>query len=340
MRGLAKLVAALVLGGCAALGTMSEAWANGPTLTAVKQRGQLLCGVFGVVPGFSLPDSKGVMRGIDADSCRALAAAVFGDPDKVRYVMLTAQQRLPALQAGEVDVVFANLTWTFGREVPTGLSFPHIYYYDGQTFVVKKSLGIKTTKELDGASICLTQGSTIELTVQEHFARNGMKFTPVVFADVSETRKAFLAGRCDATAGDGSSLAGFKSSLGTAADDYVVMPERISNEPLAGAVRKGDAQWLDIVKWTHFAMVSAEALGIAKANVDSFASSKDPNVRRLLGMESGFGEMLGLRTDWVVAIVKSVGNFGEMWDRNVVGVDRGLNRLWTQGGLQYAPPFR
>lgn len=340
MKGLSKLAAALALGACAALSHASPSFAEGPTLAAVKQRDHLLCGVFGVVPGFSLPDSKGVMRGIDADSCRAVAAAVLGDPDKVKYVMLTAQQRLPALQAGEVDVVFANLTWTFGREVPTGLAFPHVYYYDGQTFVVKKSLGVKSAKELDGASICLTQGSTIESTVQEYFTRNGMKFTPVVFADVSETRKAFLAGRCDATAGDGSSLAGFKASLGAAATDYLILPERISNEPLGAAVRKGDGQWLDVVQWTHFAMVSAEAVGIDSNNIGSFADSTDANVRRLLGAEGGLGEMLGLRNDWVVAIIKGVGNFGEMWDRNVVGVDRGLNRLWTQGGLQYAPPFR
>lgn len=340
MRGFAKRAVALALGIGAAASPAPSAFAEGPTLAAVRQRGHLLCGVFGVVPGFSLPDSKGVMRGIDADSCRAVAAAAFGDPDKVKYVMLTAQQRLPALQAGEVDVVFANLTWTFGREVPTGLAFPHVYYYDGQTFVVKASIGVKTAKELDGASICLTQGSTIESTVQEYFSRNGMKFTPVVFADVSETRKAFLAGRCDATAGDGSSLAGFKASLGPVAADYLILPERISNEPLGPAVRKGDGQWLDVVQWTHFAMVSAEAMGIDSKNIGSFASSTDPNVRRLLGTEGGLGAMLGLRNDWVVSIVKGVGNFGEMWDRNVAGVDRGLNKLWTQGGLQYAPPFR
>jgi len=340
MRTLSKLAAVLAIGICAGLSHASASLAQGSVLATVKQRGHLLCGVFGVVPGFSLPDSKGIMRGIDADSCRAVAAGVLGDPGKVKYVMLTAQQRLPALQAGEVDLVFANLTWTLGREVPTGLAFPHVYYYDGQTFVVKKSLGVKSAKELDGASICLTQGSTIESTVQEYFARNSMKFTPVVFADVSETRKAFLAGRCDATGGDGSSLAGFKASLGAASDDYAILPERISNEPLGAAIRKGDGQWFDVVKWTHFAMVNAEALGIDSTNIASFATSSDANVRRLLGVEGGLGEMLGLRNDWVVAIIKGVGNFGEMWDRNVVGVDRGLNRLWTQGGLQYSPPFR
>lgn len=340
MKGFSKLAAVLVIGACVALSHTCPSVAGETTLATVKQRGQLLCGVFGVVPGFSLPDSKGVMKGIDADSCRAVAAAVFGDPDKVKYVMLTAQQRLPALQSGEVDIVFANLTWTFGREVPTGLAFPYIYYYDGQTFLVKTSTRVKTVKELDGASICLTQGSTHEANVQEYFGRSGMKYTPVVFADVSEARKAFLAGRCDAMAGDGTSLAGFKTSLGAAAADYLILPEMISSEPLAAAVRKGDGQWLDVVQWIHFAMVNAEAMGIDSKNLGSFAKSTDANVRRLLGAEGGLGEMLGLRNDWVVSIIKGVGNFGEMWDRNIVGVDRGLNRLWTQGGLQYAPPFR
>jgi len=340
MKGLSKLATVLAFGGCVALGHICPSVAGDSTLATVKQRGQLLCGVFGVIPGFSLPDSKGVMRGIDADSCRAVAAAVLGNPDKVKYVMLTAQQRLPALQAGEVDVVFANVTWTFGREVPTGLAFPYIYYYDGQTFLVKTSIGAKTVKELDGASICLTQGSTHEANTQEYFSRNGMKYTSVVFADVSEARKAFLAGRCDAMAGDGTSLAGFKTSLGATAADYLILPEMISNEPLAAAVRKGDGQWLDVVRWTHFAMLTAEAAGIDSKNIGSFADSTDANVRRLLGAEGGFGEMLGLHNDWVVAVIKGVGNFAEMWDRNIIGIDRGLNRLWIKGGLQYAPPFR
>lgn len=338
MRRFLTVLIAIGLG--LAVGAPAIARTDGPTLAAVKQRGQVLCGVFGVIPGFSLPDSQGVMRGIDADACRAIAAATLGNPDAVRWVMLTAQQRLPALQAGEVDVVFANLTWTFGREVPTGLAFTHVYYYDGQTYIVKKALGVKSAKELDGSSICLTQGSTIELTVQEYFARNRMKFTPVVFADVSETRKSFLAGRCDASAGDGSSLAGFKASLGSAADDYLILPERISNEPLGGAVRKGDGQWFDIVRWTHFAMVNAEVLGITSTNIDSFKGSQEANVRRFLGAEGGLGEALGLKTDWAYTTIKAVGNFGEMWDRNVIGVDRGLNKVWSQGGLQYSPPFR
>lgn len=314
--------------------------ADGPTLAAIKQRGSLNCGVFGVVPGFSLPDSRGVMRGIDADSCRAIAAAVLGNPDAVKWVMLTAQQRLPALQSGEVDVVFANLTWTLQREVQSGVAFTNIYYYDGQTFMVKKSSNIKSATQLDGASICLTQGSTNELSVQDYFAKQKMKYTPVVFADVSETRKAFLADRCDTTAGDGSSLAGFKTSLGANADNYLILPERLSADPLSGAVRKGDGQWFDIVRWTHFALVNAEALGMTSENVETFRKSQDAAIKRFVGEDGDLGEILGLQKDWVVKVVKGVGNFGQMWNRSVIGVDRGANRIWTEGGMQYAPPFR
>lgn len=337
-----KLARALLLGAALIGMSIPEAGAAeaGATLSAVKQRGKVNCGVFGVIPGFSLPDSRGVMRGIDADACRAIAAAVFGDPEAVNWVMLTAQQRLPALQSGEVDVVYANLTWTFSREIESGLAYASIHYYDGQTFLVKKAINVNSMKELDGVSVCLTQGSTIEQSVQEYFAKNNMQFTPVVFADVSETRKAFLADRCDATAGDGSSLAGFKASLGTDSANYVILPERISNEPLGGAVRKGDGQWFDIVRWSHFALVNAEILGITKDNVDTFKGGGDSNIRRFLGEEGTLGAALGLSPDWAYAIIKGVGNFGEVWDRNVIGVERGLNRVWTQGGLQYAPPFR
>lgn len=314
--------------------------ADGPTLAAIKQRGSINCGVFGVVPGFSLPDSQGVMRGIDADSCRAIAAAVLGNPEAVKWVMLTAQQRLPALQAGEVDVVFANLTWTLQREVQSGVAFTNIYYYDGQTFMVKKSSNIKTAVQLDGASICLTQGSTNELSVQEYFAKQKLKYTPVVFADVGATRKAFLADRCDTTAGDGSSLAGFRASLGANAENYLILPERLSAEPLSGAVRKGDGQWFDIVRWTHFALVNAELLGITSENIDDFRKSPDPSIKRFLGEDGNLGEALGLPRDWAANAVKAVGNFSQLWNRNVIGVDRGANRTWREGGLQYSPPFR
>lgn len=313
---------------------------DGPTLAAIKARGHLKCGTFGSIPGFSLPDSRGVMRGIEADACRAVAAAVLGDPGKVKFVLLTAQQRLPALQAGEVDILQANLTWTFSREARAGLSFASIYYYDGQTFIVKKELGVSRATELDGASICFTQGSSTELTVQQYFAKNKLSYTPVVFADVAKARKAFLADRCDTMAGDGSSLAGFKASRGAAGVELVILPDRISKEPYGGAVRKGDSQWFDIVRWTHFALINAEALGITSKNIDAFKNHTDANVRRFLGDEGTFGESLGLSSKWAYRAIKTVGNFAEIWDRNIVNVERGMNRIWTEGGLQYSPPFR
>lgn len=339
MNGLLKAFTALLLTAVLASPAPAAA-ADGPTLAAVKKRGAVSCGVFGVIPGFSLPDSRGVMRGIDADACRAIAAAVFGNPEAVKWVLLTAQQRLPALQAGEVDVVYANLGWTLLRETQSGVAYASIYYYNGQAFLVKKSLGVKSAKELNGVSVCLTQGSTIEQSVQEYFERNRMSYKPVVFADVSEARKAFLADRCDSIAGDASSLAGFKAAQGAAGDKYVILPERISNEPLGGAVRKGDGQWFDIVRWTHFALVQAEAMGITSENVDSFRNSKNSDVRRFMGDEGNLGEALGLDKNWTYRVVKGVGNFGQVWNRNVVGVDRAENRIWTQGGLQYSPPFR
>ena len=310
------------------------------TLEAVKSRGALLCGVIGSSPGFSLPDSQGIMRGIDADMCRAVAAAALGDASKVKWVMLSVQQRFPALQSGEVDVLFANLTWTLTRESQLGAVFTSIYYYDGQGFMVKKSLGVDSALKLNSATICILTGGTSELAVQEYFAANGMTYTPVIFSDGEETRKAFLANRCDAYTIDASALAGFKAAQGEAGKDLVILPERMTAEPLGAAVRKGDERWFDIVRWTHFALVTAEISGITSENIDSFAKSKDPRIRRFLGEEGGLGATLGLDDRWAYNIVKAVGNFGQIWGRNIVGVDRGLNNVWTKGGLQYAPPFR
>jgi general L-amino acid transport system substrate-binding protein len=310
------------------------------TLEAVKSRGQLICGVIGTSPGFSLPDSQGIMRGIDADQCRAIAAAIFGDATKVKWVMLSPQQRFTGLQSGEVDVLFANVTWTMTRETQLGMQFPNIYYYDGQGFIVKKSLGVDSAKGLNGASICMLTGGTSELTVQEYFSASGMTYTPVVLGEGEEARKAFLADRCDAYTSDASSLAGFKASQGDKGDQLVILPERMTAEPLGAAVRKGDERWFDLVRWTHFALVTAELNGITSQNVDSFVGSKDPRIRRFLGDEGDLGATLGLDKKWAYNIVKAVGNFGEIWSRNVIGVDRGLNNLWTKGGLQYAPPFR
>lgn len=336
--GALALIAAATLSGAATAQTTPPQPSK--TLEAVKSRGELLCGVIGASPGFSLPDSQGVMRGIDADLCRAVAAAVLGDPAKVKWVPLSAQQRFPALQSGEADVLFANVTWTMTRESQLGAMFPSLYYYDGQALMVKKTLGVKSALNLDGATICILTGGTSEQTIQEYFAANKMKYTAVLFSDGEENRKAFLADRCDVYTSDASSLAGFKTSQGPAGDELVILPERMTAEPLGSVVRKGDERWFDIVRWTHFALVAAEIKGISSENIDSFANTDDPNVRRLLGSESELGATLGLDNKWAYNVVKTMGNFGQIWDRNVVGVDRGMNEVWTKGGLQYAPPFR
>ena len=334
---------ALATGLLAASSTFAQdatAPASSRTLETVKSRGTLICGVIGTSPGFSLPDSQGVMRGIDADQCRAVAAATLGDAEKVQWVLLAPQQRFTALQSGEVDVLFANVTWTMTRESQLGLQFPSIYYYDGQAFMVKKALGVKSALELDGASICMLTGGTSELTVQEYFSANNMTYSPVVLSEGEEARAAFLADRCDVYTIDSSSLAGFKAAQGEAGEDFVILPERMTAEPLGGVVRKGDERWFDIVRWTHYTLVNAEILGIDSSNVESFADSEDPRIRRFLGIEGELGATLGLSNDFTKTVVSQVGNFGEVWDRNVVGVDRGYNNVWTKGGLQYAPPFR
>lgn len=326
--------------GASAAFAQDAAPASSKTLETVKNRGTVICGVIGTSPGFSLPDSKGIMRGIDADQCRAVAAAALGDAEKVQWVLLSPQQRFTGLQSGEVDVLFANVTWTMTRESQLGLQFPSIYYYDGQAFMVKKALGVESALQLDGASVCMLTGGTSELTVQEYFSANNMTYTPVVLSEGEEARAAFLADRCDAYTIDSSSLAGFKASQGEAGADFVILPERMTAEPLGGVVRKGDDRWFDIVRWTHYAVVNAEILGINSTNVESFLDSEDPRVRRFLGVEGELGATLGLANDYAKTVVSQVGNFGEIWDRNVVGVDRGYNNVWTKGGLQYAPPFR
>ncbi len=337
-RALVSLVPLLAVSAFAADAVPSNA---SPTLTTVKARGTLACGVIGSSPGFSLPDSKGVMRGIDADACRAIAAAVFGDASKVKFVSLTAQQRLTALQTGEVDVVFGNLTWTMGRETRSGVQFATIHYYDGASFIVPKQLKVDTATKLKGASICILAGPA-EAVSQEYFAKIKTPYKPVIFSDGEELRKAFLAKRCDAYMSDASSLANFKASMGAGGDAFVLLPEVISKEPLGGAVRKGDDRWLDIVRYTHFAMLTAEELGITADNIKTFAGSTDPAVKRLLGVEGDLGTSMGLDNKWAVNIVNAVGNYGEMWSRHfdATGLPRGLNRLWSAGGLQYAPPLR
>jgi general L-amino acid transport system substrate-binding protein len=311
------------------------------TLEVVKGRGQLVCGVIGTFQGFSAPDSKGEMRGMDADSCRAIAAAIFGDPGKVKFVNLTAQQRFPALQSGEVDVLYANATWTISRDARLGIEFATVDYYDGQGLLVKKSLGVKSARDLNGASICIQTGGTGELVTNDFFRRNKLNYKPVLIADAEESRKAFLAGRCDAYENDTTVLAAFVRNQGPKAGDFAILPETLSNEPLGGAVRKGDDNWFDIVRWTYFALLTAEQYDVTSANVDAMTNSPVPDVRRLLGTEGDLGPGLGLDNKWAFNAIKAVGNYGEMWNRNIGAQQpRGLNRLWTEGGLLFAPPMR
>jgi len=336
---------ALLTGLMIATGRVQPAAAQGSgsaTLDAVKGRGQVLCGIAGNVPGFSLPDSQGVMRGLDADSCRAVTAAALGDVGKVKFVPTTTQNRFTALQAGEVDLLSRVTTWTLGREGNLGLEFAWVNYYDGTGFLVKTTAGVKDAKELDGAAICVQPGTSTELAINDFFRLNKMKFTPILIADLSEIQGAFLSGRCDAYSTDASQLATFRCSQGPKAGDLVLLPDIISKEPLGVMVRKGDDKWFDVARWTFIAMITAEEKGITSANVDSFLTSSDPDIRRLLGLEGDMGKALGLDNKWAYNVIKQVGNFGEMWDRNItpMGVPRGINNIWSKGGLQYAPPIR
>ena len=264
------------------------------TLDAAKGRGQVVCGLAGNVPGFSLPDSQGVMKGLDADTCRAITAAALGDANKVKFVPTTTQNRFTALQSGEVDMLSRSTTWTLGREANLGLEFAWVNYYDGTGFLVKKSAGVKSAKEMDGATICVQPGTSTELAINDYFRLNKMKFTPILIADLSEIQGAFLSGRCDAYSTDASALATFRFSQGPKADDLVLLPDIISKEPLGVMVRKGDNKWFDIARWTFIAMITAEEKGITSGNIDTFMNSNDPDVRRLLGLEGDMGKALGL----------------------------------------------
>jgi general L-amino acid transport system substrate-binding protein len=318
--------------------------ASGDTLAQIKKKGELQCGVSDGLPGFSNPNAKGVWEGIDVDLCHALAAGIFGDANKVKFIPLNAKERFTALQSGEVDVLSRNTTWTLSRDATMGLTFTTTLYYDGQGFLVNKALGVKSAKELDGASICIQAGTTTELNVADYFKANGMKFTPVVFDTSDQTVKGFESGRCDVLTSDQSQLYALKIKLAKP-DAAQVLPEVISKEPLGPAVRQGDDQWSTLVKWTLFAMVSAEELGVTSKNVDEMKTSKNPDVRRLLGLEEPSGKVLGIQADWGYQIVKQVGNYGEVFERTVgkgsaLGIDRGVNALWNQGGFMYAPPIR
>jgi general L-amino acid transport system substrate-binding protein len=314
------------------------------TLKAIQDRGTLSCGVSQGLPGFSSPDDKGNWTGLDVDICRAISAAIFNDPNKIKFVPLSAKDRFTALQSGEIDVLSRNTTWTLSRDTSLGLDFVAVTYYDGQGFLVRKALKVSSALELSGAAVCVQQGTTSELNLADYFRANQMQLKTVTFATGDEARKAYEAGRCDAYTSDSSGLYGERQKLAVPGD-HIVLPEIISKEPLTPAVRHGDSQWTDIVRWTHFAMINAEELGVTKANVDEKLKSDDPETRRMLGAEGQYGEALGLTNDWVYRIVKDVGNYGEVFERNVgqgspLKIVRGLNALWTKGGLQYGPPFR
>ena len=320
----------------------------GETFEAIQDRGVLRCGVNTGLAGFGIPDSRGHWTGLDVDYCRAISAAVFGDPDRVEYIPLNAQQRFLALQSGEVDVLARNTTWTLTRDTSLGLNFTAVTFYDGQGFMVRTGLGISSALELDGATVCVQPGTTTELNLSDFFRKNNMTFEPVVIESLSEVVGTYLAGRCDVYTTDASGLAATRSSVGFP-ETHVILPEIISKEPLGPVVRHGDDQWLDIVKWVIFATLEAEERGIDSTNVDSLLSDNpeglDPAIQRLLGVSPGMGENLGLSEDWAYNIIKHVGNYGEIFERNVgvdtpIGLERGLNALWTNGGLMYAPPIR
>jgi general L-amino acid transport system substrate-binding protein len=296
------------------------------------------------LPGFSQPDDKGVWHGIDADFCRALAAAVLGSADKVKFSPLSAKERFTALQSGEIDVLSRNTTWTVTRDAGLGLISTGVTYYDGQGFMVRKSLNVKSAKELNGAQVCMNAGTSTELNAADFFRANNMQFKPVVFEKSDETVAAYDAGRCDAYSTDQSGLYAERLKLKNK-DEHMVLPEIISKEPLGPMVRQGDDQWLNIVRWTLFAMINAEELGVTSANVVQEKNSKNPEVQRLLGVEGKIGSQLGLPDAWAYEIVRQVGNYGELFEKSVgpktpLGIARGINALWKNGGLQYAPPIR
>jgi general L-amino acid transport system substrate-binding protein len=327
----------------AAFAVVGALSADAATLDQVKTRGQLICGANTGLAGFGLPDDQGVYKGLDVDECKAIAAAIFNDPNKVKYLPINAKDRPTVLASGEIDVLIRNTTWTLSRQT-AGMFFTGVNYYDGQGFMVRKKLGVDSALKLDGASVCVQQGTTTELNLADYFRANNMKFEAVVFATDEESTKAYDSGRCDAYTTDASGLYSERLKMSNP-DDHIVLPEIISKEPLGPSVRKDDVAWFQIVQWTHYALITAEELGVTQANVDEKLKSDNPAIRRLLGVEGSYGEGLGLTNDWAYRIIKAVGNYGEIFERNVgqgspIKIARGLNALWNKGGLQYAPPIR
>lgn len=318
--------------------------ATAGTLDDVKKAGFVKCGVDGGLPGFSEIVSGGEYKGLDVDGCRAMAASVLGDASKVKFVNLNSKERFSALQSGEIDILVRNTTWTQTRDTSLGFNFVAINYYDGQGFMVRKDLGVKSTLELDGAAICIQTGTTTELNVADYFKAKGMKYKSISYDSNDQVLASYEAGRCDVLTSDTSQLFALRTKLKDS-DNHIVLPEIISKEPLGPVVRQGDDEWFNIAKWTFNAMVAAEENGITSKNIDSLKDSENPTIKRILGIEGKMGANLGLNADWAYQVIKQVGNYGEVFERNVgvntpLKMSRGLNALWTEGGLQYSPPFR
>jgi general L-amino acid transport system substrate-binding protein len=318
--------------------------ASAQTLKAVQDRGQLTCGVSEGLPGFSAKDGQGQWSGLDVDFCRALAAAIFNDATKVEFVPLSVDNRFTALQSKKIDVLSRNSTWTMGREAELGLVFPAVNYYDGQGFMVRNAMKMESALELADKSICLKSGTTTELNLADYFRNNRLSYKAVTFHSAEEALKAYEDGKCESLTSDVSQLYALRSTLATPRD-HVILPDIISKEPLGPVVRQDDFQWFNIVKWTQFAMINADELGVSRNNLDEAMKSGKPSVRRLLGLEGNFGKQIGLTNDWAARIIRLVGNYGEAFERNVgtgskLGIPRGLNQLWDKGGIQYAPPIR
>lgn len=318
----------------------------GPVLDAVKKRGQVSCGVNTGLGGFGIAGSDGQWTGFDVDFCRAVAAAALGDASKVRYVPLNAAQRFTALQSGEIDLLSRNTTWTLSRDSQLGATFGPVTYFDGQGFLIPKKLKVKSAKQLKGATVCVQSGTTTEKNMADYFRTNKIAYKPVVFEDLKALTAAYSEGRCQVFSSDASQLAAIRANDMKVPDDHIILPEIISKEPLGPAVRRGDEDWAKLVAWTHYAMVTAEEMGITQANVDSKKADASPEVSRLLGTnKNDFGKALGTDAEWAYRVIKQVGNYGEVFERHVgkktpLKLERGLNALPANGGLQYAPPIR
>ncbi|MBX9776993.1 MAG: amino acid ABC transporter substrate-binding protein [Xanthobacteraceae bacterium] len=335
------ILSTLVLGGSILL---APAAASAQTLEKIKARGSVACGVNPSLLGFSSRDAQGNWTGFDIDLCRALAAAIFNDPSKVVFTPLGTAERLQALQADKIDVLSRNTTWTFAREAALKLNFAAVTYYDGQGFLVRRDKNTTSALELDGASVCVQKGTTSELNLADYFRTNNIKYQLIALPDADQAVKAYDEGKCTVLTSDTSQLFAERLRL-KSPDDHIVLPEIISKEPLGPYVRSGDNQWLSIVKWTHYAMINAEELGVGKQTIDEALKSDKPDVKRLVGTADNYGEQLGLTNDWAVRIIRHVGNYGEVFERNVgtgsqLAIPRGINSLWSNGGIQYAPPIR